>query len=152
MRQLIIIVIVFMMTSCGSQKNMVKETKTSEISIFQQWKLESIRGEYLDINALSKEPQITFDKSENRFFGNDGCNSFSGSFKSEGNKIILGPIMATKMACMNMLIPNKYNQALSKVASFNLKQLKGEDRQKENYQLQLLDQNSSVILQFVKAE
>ncbi len=32
--------------------------------------------------------------------GNGGCNNFGGSYKLNGQRLIIGPIMSTKKACM----------------------------------------------------
>jgi heat shock protein HslJ len=34
-----------------------------------------------------------------RVVGHSGCNHYTGSYEQDGNKLTLGPIAATKMAC-----------------------------------------------------
>ncbi|MCK5739526.1 META domain-containing protein, partial [bacterium] len=57
--------------------------------------------------------------------GNDGCNSFTGGIKTvDSEKLTFGPIAATRMACPNMDIPNKFNQHINRVQTYSVKQLK----------------------------
>jgi len=38
--------------------------------------------------------------SKGEMNGNGGCNSFGGSYELNGQRLIIGPIMSTKKACM----------------------------------------------------
>ena len=57
----------------------------------------------LDVSALgvsdagSVSSWIAFERD--RVSGNDGCNTFSGSYEADGSKLTFGPLAGTKMAC-----------------------------------------------------
>ena len=57
----------------------------------------------LDVSALgvsgagSVSSWIAFERD--RVSGNDGCNTFSGSYQADGSKLTFGPLAGTKMAC-----------------------------------------------------
>lgn len=58
--------------------------------------------------------------------GNGGCNNFGGSYKLNGERLIIGPIMSTKKACMGDVMQQEtaFFQALQKahrVAATRLK-------------------------------
>lgn len=65
-----------------------------------------------------KEPAITFNTAEMRCYGNDGCNSFNGSFEISGSEIRFGALAATKMACAN--IPDaEFNAVMANGLSYH---------------------------------
>jgi heat shock protein HslJ len=55
-----------------------------------------------ELNAEAFEPAaeifLRFEQ-DGRYFGNSGCNTFRGSFVTNGNSILFGPGAATRMAC-----------------------------------------------------
>ena len=65
-------------------------------------------------NFKGKLPGIEFNITENRVMGNDGCNSFNGSFKTEYKRIFIGNLASTMMACFeNEEISSKIRKILS---------------------------------------
>lgn len=44
---------------------------------------------------------LQFDHAEQRVSGFSGCNRFSGTYTVEQNQIHFGPLMSTKMACVD---------------------------------------------------
>ena len=48
--------------------------------------------------AAARKAVVTF--ADGRVSGNAGCNSFGGSYVLEGNRLTVGPLISTKMACM----------------------------------------------------
>ena len=65
-------------------------------------------------------PYIEFHIAEKTFNGKDGCNMISGSIEELSDKSIkFGPIMATKMACMDMTIPDLFHQKMMEVRSYD---------------------------------
>lgn len=61
----------------------------------------------LDQKSLTgiKSPQLTIEPEAGRWNGNDGCNQFTGGIRIQGNRLIAGPIAATKMACPEQQSP-----------------------------------------------
>lgn len=63
------------------------------------WTLEQLSGKEV---TIEKKPFLNFSLADNKVSGNTGCNRITGTLEPIGDKINLGPIAATKMACPNM--------------------------------------------------
>lgn len=153
MKNLTIIIIALIMVSCGSPKAIVEENKVADSLLNNEWQLMSIHGEA--IGETQKIPQIKFQLEENRFSGNDGCNQISGSIVEINNTVIkFGPIMGTKMACMNMSVPDKFAVAMASVSSYRIliAEMMGGGPQKSIKYLELLNADDVIVLRFVMLE
>ena len=88
------------------------------------WVLRELEGQAVpegEPGAPIKRPYIEFQLRENRFMGNDGCNTFRGSLVSVGDRALqLGPAMGTKMSCGNMALPNAFLAMLSRCDSYEI--------------------------------
>jgi heat shock protein HslJ len=60
------------------------------------WTLTSI-----DHTAPLKGTKLTIEFAEGKVSGSSGCNSYSGSYEINGEKISTGPIAMTLMACVD---------------------------------------------------
>lgn len=106
------------------------------------WTLTYLEG--ADIAKLfpDKKPIIAIDPKRILISGFNGCNSFSGKIKIEGNKIsFLGPIQQTLKAC-NGNGEQKFMDALNTVKSFAFS---------ENEKLDLIAGDKGAM-QFTRAE
>jgi len=101
--------------SCSCKKGAEAVTELSKSS----WELAEINGKPIDKQYFAKTPTLNFDKAESRVSGNSGCNSMSGTFKVEEDKITFGPIMGTKMACEGSG-ENQFMTAFNTVQKFKL--------------------------------
>ncbi len=64
------------------------------------WKLTELFGNPVTTAAAQREAHIIFKTFETRFYGNGGCNAFSGGYELlEHGRIRLLPAIATQMAC-----------------------------------------------------
>ena len=138
------------MVSCGSQKGIVEENKAANSLLNNEWQLTSINGKA--IGETQKTPQIKFQLEENRFSGNDGCNQISGSIEEINNKDIkFGPMMGTKMACMDMSVPDKFATAISSVTSYRIlvANIMGGGDQKPSKYLELFNNEDAIVMRFV---
>lgn len=99
--------------SCKKGAEAVAELSTSS------WELAEINGKPIDKQDFAKIPTLNFDKTESRVSGTSGCNSMSGTFKVEEDKITFGPIMGTKMACEGTG-ENQFMTAFNTVQKFKL--------------------------------
>ena len=80
----------------------------------------------LDVSALgvsdasSVSSWIAF--SRGRVSGNDGCNSFSGSYQLDGSKLTFGPLAGTKKACGGPAgeVSDKVTAGLARVRAYEL--------------------------------
>jgi heat shock protein HslJ len=132
MRLLFLIMLTIILLSCGGAKEINDTAIPPESAIVLKmnmaindiWVAEIIFGERFEPNG-NKMPQLEFHIKENRFAGNDGCNSFGGSMKKLDNEnLIFGSIMATKMACADMEVPRQFNQALMETKTYKIQKLR----------------------------
>ena len=85
----------------------------SENDICGEWNVVEIQGE--PVRAQSN-PFIGFDTKKGRVYGYSGCNSITGSLDlSRDNKIELGHMASTLMACPDMELEGKLIEVLSTV-------------------------------------
>jgi heat shock protein HslJ len=107
--------------------------------------LEDIKGSYsvasvdgVDMDGKGITINIEMTGTENNISGNNSCNEYSGSFtNSEGNQISLGPIIGTKIYCVeNAKTETAYMNALALVKIAELK----------NEVLKLMDVDGNVLI------
>lgn len=84
-----------------------------------KWILIAIDGGPLEAGALAgRVPFIEFGvNGDGSMAGFGGCNRFSGSFQHSGSLLEFGPIAATRMACPDMQIEDRFFRALDSVDS-----------------------------------
>lgn len=105
----------------------------------QYWKLARIDGNAVTISPKQKEPHLIFDSKEHRVSGSGGCNRVAGSYQIEGNKLKLGQMAGTMMACMEgMDTEQAMMNALQRAASFRI----------AGQQLELLDAGGKAVVTF----
>jgi heat shock protein HslJ len=119
------------------------------LSLMACKELEDIQGSYdvvsvdgVEMDGKGITINIEMTETENRISGNNSCNQYSGSFTSpEGNQVNLGPIMGTKMYCVeNAKTETAYMNALALVKKAELK----------NEVLMLMDEDGSVLIKAKK--
>jgi heat shock protein HslJ len=106
MKDLISILILLSVFACKphSQKTYVVQNTDSTKTILQDtntiagnWQLMPVLA---SDTATGKIPSINFDLKTNRFSGNTGCNSMSGSFQIKQDALTFNEnFISTKMAC-----------------------------------------------------
>lgn len=105
-----------------------------------QWLLVAMAGNKTTIRVSEGQSNLTIDEGEQRIGGNSGCNLFNGSYQVDGDKLSLGGLISTRMACpeniMNM--EQKYLDTLQKVRYY----------QRDEQQLLLLDENKNELLRY----
>ncbi len=102
------------------------------------WKLIQLNDAEIIVGANQREPNIQFN-AENRVTGSDGCNSISGGYILDGEKLTLGPMAGTRMACAEGgEQAQAFNEALTKVASYTV----------HSDQLELRDATGLVVARF----
>jgi heat shock protein HslJ len=111
--------------------------------------LEDINGSYdvvvvdgQDMAGQGITINIEMSEKENRISGNNSCNEYSGSFENpEGNEVEFGPMLATKMHCMEKAkIESAYMNQLALVKKAELK----------NDYLRLMDADGTVLIKAKK--
>lgn len=66
------------------------------------WRLASIDAQPVIPSSDPRQvAQITFDGSNQRVSGSGGCNRITGSYQRTGDQLKIGPLAATRMACID---------------------------------------------------
>ncbi|MGN6416582.1 MAG: META domain-containing protein [Pseudobacter sp.] len=78
------------------------------------WKLTEINGKPVKPDStFMKEPHVIFKTAENQVNGNGGCNGFGGQYELKSpNRIKVGNLISTQMACPALDIENQFTKAL----------------------------------------
>ncbi|WP_348811677.1 META domain-containing protein [Flavobacterium maritimum] len=105
--------------------NTVKTNKQASVSeqLDGAWELNYITGPKITFDGLypNKKPTIVFDLKENRFSGNNSCNSYTGGLNIEGDKInFKSPMAVTKMMCVDSKGETIYMSSLDKIDSYTV--------------------------------
>ena len=91
--------------------------KEPDVTIENTWYVTSIKGFH---NKTYKTPHFTI--KENQISGNNGCNSFGGSFLTDKNKKFeTGLLRVTKMYCQETAeLEKNFHRALSTIVSYKI--------------------------------
>ncbi|WP_375177679.1 META domain-containing protein [Marinobacter mobilis] len=107
------------------------------------WVLETLDREALELVSERQRPRMELNHREMTMSGFDGCNNLRGAIRHlDAEAIEFGPIIATRKACPDMTLSDRFQ--------LNLTQVRGYTRQ--NLKLYLLDQNGNEILSFQKTD
>jgi len=107
----------FFVASCGSTNKMSKSlTALSK----NDWQLYSLNAQQYKATEGGKIPKLSFDAQKMQVSGNGGCNSLSGPFTSEKDKLSFGQLATTRMACPGDNIEPRFLDALSKTSKFSI--------------------------------
>lgn len=81
------------------------------------WTMENGNGPDGEFEALEDAPVTLEIEKDGAFSGTSGCNNIFGTMTIEGDKVDLGAVGQTMMACPDemMTLENKYTQALNDV-------------------------------------
>ncbi len=140
-----VLLVLLIMVSCNQKKQKTSE-KLTQTDIENKellndiWVLEKMyNSNYAD--NIQKTIQLGFNSTENRFYGNDGCNQILGVLLNLNNSTLqFGEVSGTKMLCRNMEIPNQYLESLKEVRKYRI----------EDSYLHLINEHDSTILIFKK--
>ncbi len=102
------------------------------------WKLILLNDTEITVVDNQREPHIVLN-AENRLSGSDGCNRLMGTYLLDGDKLTLGEMAGTKMACAEGAEQTQaFNEALTKVAAYTV----------HSDQLELRDATGLVLARF----
>lgn len=154
--KLMVIFLLALLSACSLTEPMPEDASSYKSSLPQElektdaklilndiWVLESILGEKAVLEEVIQRPQLEIQLRDMKLMGNDGCNGFFANIDYLDNeKILLGPIAGTRMFCHPMDVPDRFNQQLNNVKSYQLKGLK----------LRFFDSEGEELLQFQKID
>jgi heat shock protein HslJ len=121
-----ILVLGILLTACGPKSSLIGT----------KWRLIQLTGQ-----PVLSETEVTLNLDDGELGGSDGCNSYGGSYTSEGNTIKVGPdLFSTMMYCSDQIQTqtNAFNDALLKAETFKL----------TSGNLSLLDSSGTVLAEF----
>jgi heat shock protein HslJ len=83
-----------------------------------EWSLTHLDGQPIDVASTAAVPTILFD-DRGRLSGFAGCNRFSGTYDTTGERLRIGPLAMTRMACASgMDLEDRYARALQRAESY----------------------------------
>jgi uncharacterized lipoprotein NlpE involved in copper resistance len=87
----------------------------------KKWILTELMGQEVTFGEGKKEAFLIFDSETGRVSGNNSCNVLSGGYElEEGDRIAIGQMAATLMACPDMEIADRLNQVLGKADNYTI--------------------------------
>lgn len=118
---LMVILVIISLTGCKSQRG-INNVSNSDNSIEgKKWILTELMGQKIDISQFPKPAFIQFDKESGKVSGTSSCNNFFGPYELlEGNRIKLGDIASTMMACPEGTIEGKFFEMLSQADNYTV--------------------------------
>ena len=130
-------------TGCTTMQSSAQQAENLALLQNKTWILTHIGAvEYKTDPTAHNVPSIQFDAATQRVSGADGCNRVMGAYSVEGHQLNLSQLAGTRMMCQNtMELADKYNQALAKVAGYQV----------YAKTLRLLDRQGNPVLQYESA-
>jgi heat shock protein HslJ len=106
------------------------------------WKLVRLGEAPVQVSAGQAEPHLVFASDALQVSGSGGCNRIAGGFTLEGDRVHLGRLAATMMACPNgMQQEQRFLESLNQVERYRM----------SGQQLELLDSSGKVLARFEAA-
>jgi copper homeostasis protein (lipoprotein) len=103
------------------------------------WKLVRLNGVAVEAAERQQEPHLIFASDQLRVSGSGGCNRVMGGFQIDGDKLRLGQMAGTMMACLKgMEQEQRFLQTLNKAERYRI----------SGSHLEMLDADGSAIARF----
>lgn len=107
------------MTLIAMQSNPIAKPDASLTETY--WKLISIKGEPYKPGEGQREVHLRLRNNNNEAAGFSGCNNFAGTYTLDGDKLSLGPLAMTMMACIDtMELERNFGLALSEMNRYEI--------------------------------
>lgn len=105
------------------------------------WRLVELDGQRVGGDGDERVPQLTF-QTDGRVAGLGGCNRLAGTYRVDGDRLTLGPLAATRMACPDAMdVEPAFVAALGRVRGWTI----------ADGRLRLLAADGSTLAAFVDA-
>lgn len=127
---LILFTMLVLLSACSTQSNLVDI----------EWQLTSMAGK-----TPLAETNVTLNLSKDTIGGNDGCNSYGGSYTSAKDTITFGDdIFSTMMYCTDEIAVQyqAFYEALKQAATYKI----------SNNSLTLIDSKGSILAEFTASQ
>lgn len=87
----------------------------------KKWVLTELMGQQVTSGEGRREAYLMFQSESGRISGNNSCNMLSGGYELlEGDRIRIGQMASTLMACPDMQIADQLNEVLEKVDNYTI--------------------------------
>ena len=86
-----------------------------------RWNLVEIGGAPAERRGTERDPWLRFTAADGRVGGSTTCNSLGGTYQASGDRLSFGPLISTKMACVEeslMAQESRFMAALDSVERF----------------------------------
>jgi heat shock protein HslJ len=108
-----LLVVLVVVAACGGR---VRVPRFAE----HHWRLVELDGEPVRRGGDERSPYLMF-HGDGRVSGFGGCNRLAGTYEANGDRLTLGPLAATKMACADVMdIESAFLAALGRVRRWKL--------------------------------
>ncbi len=110
----------------------LKDGSGKELAAFAPFKPSALAGEW-DAMAINNGKEAVVSvvngttvtaifSADGKLSGNAGCNTFNGTYTTDGDKITIGPLATTRMACEQAVMDQEtaYLNALANAATYSL--------------------------------
>jgi len=144
MKTLILMIpIILLLSSCGSQKQLQENTNTelSSIQLNDIWALVAVDGKDLDFSdTLIYQPALELHLKDSMAIGTTDCNNFRTKMKLNGDRISFPPFPMTMRYCPGY--ENVFVKGIGNTASYRIEGLK----------LYFYDKDGKEVLRFKKVD
>lgn len=114
LRNLLIVVSLTLFVACGSVKENIEKRDILENS---SWKVIELKG--LKVEKSEKIAKINFEK-DSKIYGNLGCNSFLGAYKTDTKSLNFDKVGSTMMMCQDMTTEQNFLEVLNRTNSYKI--------------------------------
>jgi heat shock protein HslJ len=107
-----LLVVLIAMAACGRAR----------VPRFEErhWQLTELDGQRVRRDGAERVPHLEFHR-DGRVTGFGGCNRLAGTYEVDGNRLTLGPLAATKMACADVMdIESAFVEGLGQVQRWQI--------------------------------
>jgi len=104
----------------ATKNGVTSQTVSNATLVETHWKLTELMGQPVITDANNREMYISLKKEGNMVMGNDGCNSFRGTYtlQEAAFRISFSPLAATLMACVNMEKGKEFMEVLGRIDNY----------------------------------
>ena len=135
--------LIAVLSGCSISQNQSPVEKTGLPGEFFNTEWQLIETSQADSSIDQEIPMLIFGWEENRVFGSDGCNRFSGAYlPGDGSSLAFDGIVSTRMACAGRDSEVQFPVRLSEVARYQFND--------DFTELSLIDTDGNTLLAFEK--
>ena len=119
----------------------LEKKQDPKLAIHDIWAATHVNGEAIE--STSNVPTLELNTTEMRASGTNGCNNYTGQIKNiTSDTIEFGAIASTRKMCMDMAIPDSFDQAFNSISTYK----------KEGLTLYFYNEAGDEMLRFKKVD